>query len=323
MKRRAEAALRTRPERTPPYGLGAATTLRDLPQHPEVLELLGDLVASTYEHHLGFLGRSFVADYLHSLDEISPSSEAGEIVEMLLRHRRRFSASLWPRYREHFRNANLRSSLELAEGSWLRGRALDVGAGDNRLGRILLDDYPRVVSVVGVDIERRPEVEEGGCLEFRVMPDHRTLPCGDREFALVILRYSLHHMTWSEQEAVLREAERALSRGGVILIFENSYSRMRRAVGSTIARQFHRRALALGDRELHLLMSSLDLFSLGIKEKNQPFPFTFRTVEGWRQILAERFVILHEEFHAFQMADLHPQPLAFFVLTGGGGRGPR
>jgi SAM-dependent methyltransferase len=92
-------------------------------------------------------------------------------------------------------------------------RVLDVGAWDGRLGRLLADRKGCDVVLVDVVDKNRSG------LPLRLF-DGRTLPLADGErFDVVQLLYVLHHA--ADDDALLREARRALAPGGRLIVAED------------------------------------------------------------------------------------------------------
>lgn len=98
-------------------------------------------------------------------------------------------------------------------------RLLDVGCGDGGVAALLRE---RVREVVGVDVERSPEWQDGDGLHFQVA-DGEQLSFEDGDFDLLHSKDSLHHM--DRPERALAEYHRVLKPGGAALIVEaNRYS---------------------------------------------------------------------------------------------------
>jgi SAM-dependent methyltransferase len=94
----------------------------------------------------------------------------------------------------------------------LRGRVLDVGAGDNLLIRLYRRHAERL-GAIAFDAERSVGVDThdwgGECL---LVPDSGSLPFDDRSFDTVCFVACLNHIP--ERVAALREARRVLRPGG-------------------------------------------------------------------------------------------------------------
>jgi ubiquinone/menaquinone biosynthesis C-methylase UbiE len=135
---------------------------------------------------------------------------------------------------------------------------LDLGSGTGRLLRW-----------VSQRVEIRPTladvVEFGnrvGGFPYVRLEDPLSTPFDDRSFDAVLLLFVLHHIDrWEDQRRLLREAVR-ITRKRLILIEDTPFSRVDRAFN-------------VGwDWALNL-------------RHGVPKPFTFRTVEGWRQLFAK------------------------------------
>ena len=145
-----------------------------------------------------------------------------------------------------------RRVLPHLEGGW---EVLDLGSGTGRLMRWLTSR-----------VELRPTladvVEFGnrvGGFPYVRLDDPLETPFEDRSFDAVLMLFVLHHVAgWDEQEALLREAAR-VSRRRIILIEDTPLSGTDR-----------------------LFNTAWD-WALNLRH-GVPKPFSFRTVEGWRQV---------------------------------------
>jgi SAM-dependent methyltransferase len=111
-------------------------------------------------------------------------------------------------------------SIELAEvvrHGLPRGAGLDLGCGDGKLMRILLDAAPGARSLVGVDVdpmETRDAAASGVYQRVHTVPGHR-IPEADASFDFVFSNSVLEHIP--EIEPVIAEVARVLRPGGAFL----------------------------------------------------------------------------------------------------------
>jgi SAM-dependent methyltransferase len=111
-------------------------------------------------------------------------------------------------------------SIELAvviERGLPPGRGLDLGCGDGKLMRILLDAAPGPASLVGVDIdpqETRDAAASGVYQRVHTVPGER-IPEADASFDFVFSNSVLEHIP--EIEPVIAEVGRLLRPGGAFL----------------------------------------------------------------------------------------------------------
>jgi len=134
---------------------------------------------------------------------------------------------------------------------------LDMGAGDGRLARSLMDARPGL-QITGVDIGPRP----GACIPV-VAYDGARLPFADRTFDLVLLSDVLHHAL--DPTVLLREALR-VTRGRVLI--KDHYWRTR------------------WDR---WLLTASDY--LGNRVYGVPLPYAFLRLEDWDILFHECGVV--------------------------------
>jgi SAM-dependent methyltransferase len=298
------------------YGIDSVEVYRLVTADTDVLELLSDIMHLTYRTFLGSKGNWFVDKYLRSIRSLEPGCTTAEIKRLMLDARLEFRRShLNNYYHQVFRSTNLLTSVRLVGGHRFRGAVVDVGAADNALGLLLLSQYPCHVSqVIGVDIARSDVIQTGRGLQFRLQENPSTVPVANAEADTAVLRYVLHHMPDEEQICILNEAKRILKPGGIILVYENTYSFNRPPLEDR--HSLNQRIIGLGSQErIHLLLASLDTFSQGIKEKLGPFPFTYHSFEEWLHLFAcLELELVDVQYYGMPILDLHQSPLGVFVL---------
>jgi SAM-dependent methyltransferase len=187
----------------------------------------------------------------------------------------------------------------------------DVGAGENILGQTLVKLDARF-TVIGLDLfDEDASTMTGPRLDFRPLRNPRELPLPGNSVDVTLFRYSLHHMDFSTQEALLREALRILSPGGQIKIIEDSFSRSLHALVGNV---YHQRLLKLTDSEIVLVLALLDASSSLFTEERMPFAFSFRSIEEWLRILGDiGFVDLSVDYWGMPMFSLYQAPAAIIT----------
>jgi len=132
---------------------------------------------------------------------------------------------------------------------------LDLGSGTGRLMRWLtarVDIQPTLADVVEFG-------NRVGGFPYVRMEDPLTPPFEDGSFDAVLMLFVLHHVAeWEDQERLLREAAR-IARSRVILIEDTPLS------------------------GVDLVLNTAWDWALNLRD-GVPKPFSFRTVEGWRQV---------------------------------------
>lgn len=296
------------------YGINSVVIFKLLPNHPRVLNLIEQILSLTYKTFLGDSGLSFLRKYILVLRSITTEEDDNSIKIKILDLREEFSLlGLHKQYTNVFRDHNLLSSLSLIDSRRLKGRVIDIGSDDNRLGKVLLHNYTEIDYVLGTDVNHSKDQIYRNNLVFRKQDNGCKLPASDSYFDVAICRYSLHHMRKIEQISILSEIKRALKPNGMLAVYENSFSATMLPLDSD-SYSLHRQFQALSNLEKTIIMPALDIFSLGIKEKEQHFPFTFRTMEDWLIIFQNSFCIEEVKYFGIPIVDLHQQPLALILL---------
>ena len=295
-------------------GIESSVILSDLIGKPYILEIIDGILSFTYNKFLGKEGVVFIKKYIHFLNNIIPQDSFYTISNGLLKLRDEFcQLGLSNYYFEEFREKNLISSLSLIDPMYLMGKIIDVGADDNRLARVLTERYNKVTHVLGTDIVCNNRVTIDDKVGFIIQNTSYKLPAADDSFDVAICRYSLHHMSFRDQRCILSEISRVLKRNGVLIVYENSFSRINRPF-LTDFQWIHKKLELMNDIDINIFLSIMDIVSLGIKDKNQNFAFTFRCFEDWLTVFKSWFKIKEAKYYGLPMTDLHQVPLAVFVL---------
>ncbi len=286
-----------------------------LPDKP-VLAFMETILRWRYTDLFGSPGHRFVEEWFGRLHRLPCSANVETIKSTVVEMRSIFQAlGLTSAYFREFRAANIDRSIGLMAGNF-GGTVVDIGAEDNMLGLRLCARFPSTERVIGTDIVRRNPITEGDRLQFRLQSTGGSLPVDDQEADVCVCRYSLHHMTHPEQAAMLQDVLRVLKAGGRFLIYENTYSENLRPLAPD-SLGLHKAFidLAPADRR-RLVLAAMDTFSLGIKDKAMPFPFTFRSVEEWRALFVTTgFEVKALSYYGIPPFDLHQAPLGCFVLV--------
>lgn len=152
-------------------------------------------------------------------------------------------------------STNGKVAAELLGGA--RGKALDIGCGDGKFTRALaaLSSETAGIDVKAKKIEeaRAAAREAGATIDFRVASGE-DLPWPDASFDVVAFSNSLHHMP--TPAAALKEAARALRKGGLLYVMEpvpsGNYHEATKLVNdeTEVRTQAWRDLLAIGEKGL-------------------------------------------------------------------------
>jgi ubiquinone/menaquinone biosynthesis C-methylase UbiE len=163
---------------------------------------------------------------------------------------------------------------------------LDLGAGTGQISRWLarkVGIVPTLADVVRFD-------NQVGSLPFIPLEDPFVVPVPDGSFDEVMMLFVLHHVEdWEDQERLLAEARRVARRR--LVVIEDT---PRSSVGRTLN--------VAWDWALNL-------------RHGVPKPFSFRTVEGWRQAFRRvGLSVVHAETYRARWPTLMTYHHTLFVL---------
>ena len=301
------------------FGFDSVQIFKAVIKDNEILDIMEGMHSIIYRKFLGEKGAKFVELYFNKLRSLkNPTTE--QIKQVFLELREVFKEKeLVPQYYGEFREGEIEGTLDIVIDKY-KGVVVDVGCGDNRLGERLLNKSGKVTKVIGTDIGEDFGVRAKN-LEFVRQENPSKIPLLDNTADAVIIRYALHHMTEEEQIIILEEVKRIAKPGAKIIIYEDTYSLTLPSLAKALVyngHDLHEKMKGLGSRaRLRLLLSAIDIFSQGVKDKAQPFPFNFKPIEEWNGFFTKlNFKI--DEVRYFGISVLHRAPLGVFILENQG-----
>ena len=113
------------------------------------------------------------------------------------------------------KTTNIRSKLVIdAYSQWIKKneKVLDVGCGDGILAQILQERFS--INITGCDIDNYLQK----VIPFMYMKSRNLLPFSNKSFDIVMFNDTLHHMSFLDQEKLLKESLRVAKK---VLIFED------------------------------------------------------------------------------------------------------
>lgn len=275
----------------------------------EIINLMETVLTKTYEKFFGQDGKQFVNRVFAKIMKLPVDSNMEQFIDSIVSNRATFEeAGLGQKYRSQFRIQNLLKSIKVIGINKFKGIVVDVGCDDNKLGNVLLDpkNKTQVTKVIGTDVDNRVNAYFDKNLEFRLEENPPNLPIKDEEADTIIIRSALHHMPISDQVTMVEELKRILAPEGTVLIYADSYSTKFEPESNENDEEIHAKFLSLGSsKRLNLFLATMDTFSFSIKEKDQPFPFTFREVEDWIQLFKNKGFKVDKKYYGYPLFDLH------------------
>ena len=276
----------------------------------EVRELVCRILFHTYEAAFGRLGTEFLRSaFSEMIESMEQDNEAMRRAYLITRSR--FTEMGLRRvYQEEFRRRNLFDSIRVIGEHQFQGNVVDVGCDDNALCSLIAG---RVESVLGLDTRRVEGLNEAA--PFRLVGENAGLPLEDEATDTCILRYTLHHVAFAEQAILLSECHRALTPGGRLLVFENSFDPDFQEACEDPLRILSEVGALHEQGRLLAFLNALDMFSLTSKNKRGPFPGSFRLHHDWQNTLVATGFAVEARFVGYPILDLHQAPLSVFTCT--------
>ena len=293
-------------------GLEAVEAYRLMDDHRDVLATVKSILTTSYRIHLGPAGEHFIMESFEALLECGTDPNTAVLSDLFANRRaecRRLG--LW-KDRGTYKEGSLLRSIKIVGCANLRGVVVDVGADDNRMGQVLLKACHDTSAVIGVDIDTRTPLTEPGRLFFKRQEDPTKLPIDDGYADTVIMRFSLHHMNFDTQNALLADARRILKPAGRLVIFEDTYSTL---LPPLVNHHIHAQFMNLGDPTKYLItLAFLDASSCFVLDETMPFYFSFRSMEEWQdQLSALGFKKCRVDYWGIPFFSLFQAPLGVIV----------
>jgi ubiquinone/menaquinone biosynthesis C-methylase UbiE len=245
--------------------------------------LARDILATSYFIHLGEEGSKFISICFDQLTSVMTTGGSRDLKKIFENSREKFRSFAQAQALSSYKAGSLSRTFKVTGAERLSGNVADIGAGNNALGKLILESNSMVKKFVGVDVIQDGVVEGGERLTFVREQGGNDLPLDSNEFDSVILRFSLHHMTPEQQTRRLQEAYRILKIGGCAIIIEDTYSNELRAFSGN---HLNERFMQLGSEKSKLcVLGFLDASSCFTTLEKMPFAFSFRSMEEWGILL--------------------------------------
>ena len=192
----------------------------------------------------------------------------------------------------------------------------DVGCGDDKLGRIIVENIENT-SVIGTDVVdyRGTGYEGHERVDFILQEDSDKIPLPDNSVDKVLFSAVFHHASSETTDKLLAEARRVLRPNGRIIIIEDVVleSVPPRNNEENLVDKFKE----LTDEERKSVISIFDWHAnhvvVGVTEI--PMAFNYQTEEEWDQTFAcAGFEVETKDFVGIYRDKFHPHPHTVFVL---------
>lgn len=190
-------------------------------------------------------------------------------------------------------------------------RVLDVGCGTGHELNYISRLHPNT-ELIGVDNDASALASDVRvAIEF-----HRSLTTatGDSQYDIAMCIHTLHHIEPSEQAATLHAIAHAVSIGGLVYLFEDTWSRVeqfRSRYRPALSRQF----IDLSDNSIRLLFSANDHWSNAwcYGRRLHIAARAYRKLEHWLAVLPPILRVIDAGVDGFNPRRLHGVPSGWVV----------
>ncbi len=290
-------------------------------EDPAVRDVFVRLLRLKYEKHN--LDTMLVPRVLRILGDHIDNPEAAQraVYKTIIRFTE--DAEFSKAYREYHKGSKFKPTLELfspyiellCAGRQSEVIAGDIGCGNNTLGEVLVGLH-KGLRVIGTEINARtPHIGER--LEFREQSSPIRLPFENGELDVAFLHAIQHHVFERDWPLLLKELKRVVKPGGMILLFEDSYSLLVLSFPDLEDRQLLDDFLALSERQKKLYYALNDWYAnVLVSENPMPFPFQFKSLEHLTREARQHadFIPWETVFKFNEPEWFHQPPVIFAVL---------
>ncbi|MGA2091608.1 MAG: methyltransferase domain-containing protein, partial [Endomicrobiales bacterium] len=196
---------------------------------------------------------------------------------------------------------------------------LDVGAGNNALGKTILTHQP-TLHVTGTDIIDYHDQTPVPNLRFIKMDSQTHIPLPDQQADVIVCNAIAHHVAPEIMDSFLSEMSRLLKPGGKIILIENTFSPTLLAnehADQDINEEFGELVRQHGPEFANAYFAFNDWYTnIVIQEiEGIPLPYNFKSIEEWDQLLGDHGFISDTKNHfGFPRYSLHKPSIGIIVM---------
>lgn len=260
-------------------GEDAINVFQDVKKNPDILSVVRKIHKLSYQIHLGDAAAQFIEN---SYDElVKHCHDERDLFYYFESRREEFRKLNLEEKLVDYKTKSLLRTLFMVSAELFEGTIVDIGAGDNSLGKEIIEKCAKVTKVIGIDIDDSG-VYKNQRLEFIKMMNEGKIDLEECAH-VVIFRFSLHHMKRDIQKKLLNEAYRILKKDGILIIIEDTFSGEQTPVFDNESQE---EFMKLGSTEKYIkAMSYMDASSCFLFKEVMPFTFGFRSIEEWKELI--------------------------------------
>jgi SAM-dependent methyltransferase len=271
---------------------------------------LNNFIYSSLRQSLGDLGLSkeLVEDLIISIDKMDFQD-----------FNKKYHQTLYQDFTIHFLHdvAGRLFSSEVLPHINTADSILDLGCGTGTLVE-LLQNSKKFNQIYGIDIHEYPEWQQNkfSGAKFQVineagLPDYLKM----LQPEAIVLTWTLHHMSFAEQERYAKMLYDSLKPGAQLTILEDGYSE---TLEPKYGQHLHKMFMSWPVEKRHQIMAIQDWLANKIlaQRENIPMPFGYRTLEEWEKLFTTTgFSIVYKSYLGFPKDRDINNPQSLLVLT--------
>lgn len=264
------------------HGEEAIKIFIDANKNIDIINVVKEIHKLSYLIHLGDLAAQYIE---RSYNGLIYQCESEEKLHCYFKSRREeFGQLNLEQKLVSYKVKSLFRTMFMVSADLFEGIIVDIGAGNNSFGKIVVEKCSKVTKVVGVDIEDI-NAYKNKQLEFVKSKDKKRIDLPGDYADIVIFRFSLHHMDRDTQKKLLTEAYRILKKRGSLIIVEDTFSVKKAPIFDN---ELLNKFMGLGSNEKYIkAISYMDASSCFLYKEVMPFTFEFRCMEDWEEILLD------------------------------------
>lgn len=188
----------------------------------------------------------------------------------------------------------------------------DIGCGTGGLSEAIVQNITGVRRIIATDLIDRFNISNN-LVEFRLQPQEDKLSIDNNTIDTAVLSYVLHHIEKEDQITLLKDINRILKIGGILIVLEDTFSNKLKPINNSVLLTNY---LKLDEIKRKSVLSFCDWLNNTVFGKlNIPVPFTFKNIEEWERIFEQvGFSLVDKQFLGIDKCNLNFTPRGIMVF---------